>query len=450
MRVKELRDRLRGLSKQMHELNGLAENEDRGFTADEQEKWNKLLSDFDDTESRIERAERIESLDAIADKETRRRLPHFDDDGEIDDTNGEALGESRSKEDRQKAREQMTAAELRATDEYEETYMRWLREGEISKDERRELNRAKSDMGNFSTRAQAIATDAAGGFTVPEGFAGFVTETMQDFSGILGAVGSNRGPTMLRTASGNLIPFPTNDDTGNAGTILAENAAVPEQDTVFGSRNLTAYMYTSRLIRVSLQLIQDEAVNLQAYLGNILGKRLGRAVSPHLAAGSGTGEPTGLVTAALDGGVNISAGGGLTYADLLDLEHALDPAYRRRGAMWAFNDATLRAIKGLVDGNNRPLWLPGDSGSLADQPAGPTINGYGYVVDQGLPNIGVGNRPIAFGDMSEYYIREVLGVTLFTFRERYMDNLQLGFMGYARWDGNLIDTNAVVTDVVVA
>ncbi len=431
--LKELREKLAALATQMREMHATAEKEDRGFTTDEQEKWAKMLADFESLEGRIKAAEQVERMNAP----TAPGIPAY---------NPEADPHT-DPEEREVAR---TAAEARGMDDYEAAYDVFLRgERQLTGEERGLLMQHQAEM---EIRAQGIATDAAGGYTVPEGFAGYITETLQDFSGLYGAAtpAGNSGPTLLRTASGNRIPFPTNDDTGNAGVILTENTQVAEQDLVFGERELGGYMYSSRLIRVSLQLLQDEAVNLQAYLGNILGKRLGRAVSPHLAAGNGTTQPTGLATAALDGGVNISAGAGITFVDLLDLEHALDPAYRRRGAQWTFNDTTLRGIKGLLDGNNRPLWLPGNTGSLADNAAGPTISGYGYIVDQGMQDIGVGNRPICFGDLSEFIIREVLGINLFRFSERYMDFLQIGWMGYARWDSNLIDQNAVVTDIVVA
>lgn len=429
MKLKELRAKLAKVAKDMRDMHAAAEKEDRGFTAEELETWNKLDADYVALEARVQQAERMEKLEAP----TRSGLPTF----ETDPNDPAADPEVR------------TALQGRKTDEYREAYDRFLRNGahELTAEQRAVLQRYQAEM---EIRAQGIATGAAGGFTVPEGFAGFITETMKDFSGLFGAASGSGGPTMLRTTSGATIPFPTNDDTGNTGAILTENNQVTEQDTVFGARNLTAFMYTSKLIRVSLQLLQDEAVNLEQYLGNILGKRLGRALSPHFARGAGTTEPTGLVTAATDAAVDISAAAGVTYNDLVDFEHALDPAYRRRGAKWVFNDNTLKGLKKLVDGNNRPLWLPADVASIERGGAGPTLLGYGYVIDQGLQNVGVGARPIAFGDLSEFYIREVLGVNMFRFSERYMDFLQIGFMAYARYDSNLIDTAAVVTDIVVA
>lgn len=425
--LKDLIEKLAKIGQDMRALYQLTEKEDRGFTAEERDQWDRMLGEYEETEQRIKAAQQAAKLQDVP-----PGAPNLDD----------------SADEQRSAEPPKTAAEGRALEEYRDAYEIYLRDGAAAlKPEQRQM--LTDYQASMEIRAQST-TNTEGGYTIPEGFAGYITEVMQDFSGLLGAAGSAGGPELLRTASGNTIPFPTNDDTGNAGLLLSENAAVTEQDTVFGQRTLGAYMFTSRLIRVSLQLLQDEAVNLERYLGNILGKRLGRAMAPYFATGTGSSQPTGLATAATDGGVNVSTAAGLTDADLVAFEHALDPAYRSRGAAWVFNDNTLRDLKLLVDGNSRPLWLPGDAAALAQGGAGPTLKGYRYIIDQGMDDVGTGNRPVCFGDLSEFIIREILGVNLFKFEERYMDNLQKGFMGYARYDSNLIDVAAVVTDIGVA
>lgn len=424
--MKQLLERLAKVSADMRALYEKTEAEDRGFTAEERDQWDAMLSEHEQLEQRIEAAEKAEAL---------RDLPS----GIPDLAHADAEAEERAVP--------LTPHEARATDEYSDAYDNYLRNGvaNLTQEQRSILSRNRADM---EQRAQSIGTDSEGGFTVPEGFAGYITETMVDFSGLYGAAQGSGGPTLLRTASGNNIPFPTNDDTANAGDIIAENTQVSEVDLVFGQRTLGAYMFSSNLIRVSLQLLQDEAVNLQSYLGAALGKRLGRGLAPYLANGTGTAQPTGLATAATDSNVNLSAAAGWSYQALLDLEHSLDPAYRG-SASWVFNDASLKALKGIVDGNSRPLWLPGDA-SISGGANGPSLMGYRYIVDQSFDSLVTGGNYVAFGDLSEFIIREVLGINLFRFNERYMDFLQIGWMGYARWDSNLIDTSAVITDVALA
>ena len=120
------------------------------------------------------------------------------------------------------------------------------------------------------------------------------------------------------------------------------------------------------------------------------------------------------------------------------LEHSVDPSYRL-GAQWMFHDAVLQELKQLSDGQNRPLWLPGVSVGEPD-----TILRYSYVINQHMPApVGgawsTGDRAIVFGDMSYYWIRDVRGFSIIRLDERYADNLQVGFLAFARADGALID-----------
>ena len=129
---------------------------------------------------------------------------------------------------------------------------------------------------------------------------------------------------------------------------------------------------------------------------------------------------------------------------LLQLEHTVDPAYRKRRAAFIFHDDTLALFKRTRNVNGLPLWMPGLTTGFAPSQAGATIDGFPYVIDQGMPtHTSATNRFIAFGDLKQYIIRQVLGTQLFRFNERFMDNLQVAFMGFGRWDGNLIDTEAV-------
>jgi len=84
----------------------------------------------------------------------------------------------------------------------------------------------------------------------------------------------------------------------------------------------------------------------------------------------------------------------------------VDPAYRRM-AEWMFHDSTLKAIKKLKDSEGRPLWAPGIA---VREPN--TILGYPYVVNNDMPVMAADAKSILFGDFSNYFIRDVLGVQL--------------------------------------
>jgi HK97 family phage major capsid protein len=278
-------------------------------------------------------------------------------------------------------------------------------------------------------RAQATATDAAGGYLVPEDWASSIESAMLAYGGI-----RNRA-TVIRTSSGNPLHMPTDNDTSNAGSILAENTQDSEQDVVFSELILNSYKYTSNIIRVSVELLQDNAFNLETFLQQKFAERLGRATAAHYATGTGTAQPNGLFTAATSGKTT-ATNSAITYAELIDLKHSVDPAYRGNAA-WVMNDSTLAVIKKLLDGNSRPLWNPSvEMGNPG------TFDGDAIVIDQGAPSIATTTTPIAYGDLSKYIIRDSSGISMTRLVERYADFHQVGFLAIMRTDGDLLDAGS--------
>ena len=128
------------------------------------------------------------------------------------------------------------------------------------------------------------------------------------------------------------------------------------------------------------------------------------------------------------------------YNDLVNTLHLVDPAYRSRpSCKWMFADATLKVLRKLVDGNSRPLWQPGLTagfGTVFPE----TILDKPYVINQDMPVMAASAYSILFGDLSCFKVRRVAGgVTLMRLTERYADYLQVGFLGFMRFDSNLID-----------
>ena len=169
--------------------------------------------------------------------------------------------------------------------------------------------------------------------------------------------------------------------------------------------------------------------------GARLGERIGRILNTHLTTGSGSSQPNGLVTGATSG-VTAASGTAVTYGELIDLKHSVDPAYRGN-ATWMFSDATLAALKKLVDGDSRPLWNPGIANGEPDR-----LDGDRYVVNNDVLDMASSAKAIIYGDLSKYVIRDVAGMTLLRLNERYADVGQVGFIAFSRHDGDSLDATA--------
>lgn len=276
-------------------------------------------------------------------------------------------------------------------------------------------------------RALTTGTGTSGGFTVPEGFWDDLQEARLAFGGLL-----NAGITRISTGTGQDLPVPTGDDTGNTGALIAENAQVTEQDTTFGQVTLGALTWTSKMIRVPVQLLQDSAFDIASYLSQILGTRIGRVQAGYWATGTGTAEPEGILTGTTSGRTT-AANNALTYTDFIEVEHSVDPAYRSAGE-YVLSDDALKHARLIVDANGLPLWAPG----MAVNDVSPTINGYRYTVDVNFPAVATTTTPVLFGDVSAYWVRDVLGVQMVRLDERFADFLQVAFLAYMRSDGRKV------------
>lgn len=276
--------------------------------------------------------------------------------------------------------------------------------------------------------AQGTGNDAAGGYTVPEGFYGQIISAELAFGGMLDPGVCD----VFTTATGNPLPIPTDNDTANEGAILGENTAAGEQDVTFGAVTLNAHTYSSKIIRVANQLLQDTAFDLNVFLAGKLGMRVARIMHRHFTTGDGASKPTGVVTASTAAFTSASATV-ISPDETIDLAHSVDPAYRN-GARYMLNDTTLRDLKKKKDGQGRYLWTSGLAFKEPD-----ALNGFPYTINQHMADVATGAKAMLFGQFKKYMIRNVAGIMVMRLVERYADYNQTGFVMFQRADGNLVD-----------
>ncbi|MEU2062899.1 phage major capsid protein [Streptomyces sp. NPDC013455] len=377
------------------------------MSAEDRAAWDAALADVERLSADIEREERHARLASV-------------DYSQVIETSREADEERHGGPDRAEA--------------YTNAWRTWMREGatELTSEERTALRTGWVD--GKELRAAGVATGAAGGYLVPAPFRAKLVEAQKFFSSMRDVA------EVITTETGATLPWPTNDDTANVGAILSENTQVTEQDVTLGQADVGAFMYTSKLVRVSLQLLNDAAFDVESWLAGKLGQRIGRAQNAHFTTGTGTAQPEGVQTNAVIGKTGATGQTtSVTYDDLIDLIHSVDPAYRNSGrAQWMLNDATLATARKLKDGQNRPLWEPSVQVGVPDG-----LLGYKYTVNQDMPVMAANAKSILFGDFyAGYLIRDVQDVQLLRLSERYADYLQVGFLAFARTDGTPQDTAA--------
>lgn len=411
-KLNQLRELRNKAVKAMRDLHEAAEKDNRGFTADELQNYNNARSQIEEIEARMKRETELSEAEA---------------------RDAERVEGTREDRDVQAAMGGRKAAD----DAHSKAFRSYLINGQAGlSPEERSILAEKRDLS---------LTGASGGFTVPQGFLATLIEAQRAIGGFLQPGAS----TILETDSGNPMPVPLEDDTANAATIVAEGTALTTStDATFANLTLGAFTYRS-LVRVSLELLQDSAFDLEAYVARKLGIRLSRGFNGHASTGTGTGQPQGLFNATVGAGIGFTAPTGQAtswnYTSLVNIEHSVDPDYRAR-ARWMFNDAVLQSLKNQLDTTNRPIWMPdyAVAGAAAGQAPFPgRILGYEYIINQDAPVPAANARSIAFGDLSAYMVRRVRNMMLIRADQRFIDQGQIGFYVFARMDGRYANPAAV-------
>jgi HK97 family phage major capsid protein len=279
-------------------------------------------------------------------------------------------------------------------------------------------------------RAQSTATGAAGGFTVPLSFVDRVEESLKHFSAMRGVA------TVVPTVSGSDMGWPTVDDTSQVGELLVENAVVTEQDVAFGQIVFKSYKYSSKLVRVSVELLTDAAPNIEGLLASLFARRIGRLQNLHFTTGTGSGQPSGVLSSASLGKTGLA--GQITTVicdDLVDLLHSVDPLYRTGpNVAWMIHDSTLQFARKVKDTAGKPVLEP-MVGTLKN-----VMLGYPVIINPDMPVMAASAKSILFGDFSRYTIRDSLDLAVLRLSERYAESGQVGFLAFMRSDGRLLDS----------
>lgn len=373
------------------------------MSAEDDASWARALADVDTLATQIENISRSEDFES--------RFAELD--------------EAEAQRARELAQGGPTSEEAAREAEFRSAFDAYIRHGREGLD---------TEQRQLMARAQTTTVGSSGGYTVPTGFWQKVTETMVSYARVM------EDAEVITTSAGNQMTWPTVDDSGNSGELLAENASATSQDVTFGQATLDSYIFSSKLILAPISFMQDSATDPDAYLTRRLAERLGRAINSYYTVGTGTSQPQGFVTGATTGKTTSSATA-IAFTELIDLIHSVDVAYRDGGSCkFYMHDLILAYVRKLLDGNNRPLWQPSVIPGTPD-----TLLGYPVQVNNFMAStVATTNKTAAFGDMrSAFVIRNVAGGQLMRLDERYAEAFQVGFLGFLRTDSVVQDASAV-------
>ena len=355
------------------------------LSAEDNATYEKMEQEIADLGREIQRRERQDALDAELNKPVNQPI-----------TNNPANAEK--------------PKSGRASDEYKEDFGRHLR--------------GKKPLHNVLSES----VDADGGYLVPEEFENQIVRGI-DETNIIRSIAK-----VITTAHDRKIPVAVGH---SVATWTEENAAFTESNPSFGQKQIDAFKLTD-LIRVSTELLQDSAFNVEDYIIREFSYAFGVAEEQAFCVGTGTNQPTGIFTEnGGEVGFTTSSATVITIDDVISLIYSLKAPYRKN-AVFLMNDATVGLIRKLKDGNGAYLWQPSVQAGQPDK-----ILGFDVYTTPFAPAIAGGALLIAFGDFQNYWIGDRGGKTVQRLNELYATNGQVGYVATERVDGKVILPEAI-------
>lgn len=306
---------------------------------------------------------------------------------------------------------------------YNRAFHDWVKNGN---------SRLKPESKEILTRAnQFYTTDAYGGYTIPELMGPEIVAAKAYIGGML-TPGLCR---TIQTSGGEAMTVPVVDDTSTVGYLLTEktDATSSASDMTFTIATLNAYKYTSGMVKVSRELLNDSAFNFADWLRDMLLERYYRGLNYAFTLGSGSSQPQGVRGAAYKGEDALSRS--ITRTNISNLMYSINRAYFFNGT-FMFNSTTLKAIRALVQSstyNESPLW---QESMRSGEPG--TLEGKPWIVNENMDDIKPIGRPVLFGDFKHFWIREAGPLRLVRLDERYAETDEVAFAVLGRVDSELV------------
>lgn len=366
------------------------------LSAEDDAIYNKMVDDMDRMGKEIARLEKLEALDVEMSRATSKPLTSAPVAAPTED-------------------EAPASKTGRGTKDYAKNFWRVMRSKSVPHE---------------VMNALQVGTETEGGYLVPDEYERTLVQALEE-QNIFRQLAH-----VIHTSSGDRkIPVVASKGTAQW---IDEEAQYPESDDSFGQVSIGAYKLAT-MIKISEELLNDSVFDMPSYIATEFARRIGAAEEEAFFTGNGTGRPLGILaeTGGAQVGVTGAKADAVTFDEVMDLFYSLRSPYRRN-AVFIMNDATVKALRKLKNGNGDYIWQPSVTAGTPDTILNRPVYTSGF-----MPTLATGNKTILFGDLGYYWVADREGRSFKRLNELYAPTGQVGFLASQRVDGKLILPEAV-------
>lgn len=366
------------------------------LSAEDDAIYNKMVDDMDRMGKEIARLEKLEALDVEMSRATSKPLTSAPVAAPTED-------------------EAPVSKTGRGTKDYAKNFWRVMRSKSVPHE---------------VMNALQVGTETEGGYLVPDEYEHTLVQALEE-QNIFRQLAH-----VIHTSSGDRkIPVVASKGTAQW---IDEEAQYPESDDSFGQVSIGAYKLAT-MIKISEELLNDSVFDMPSYIATEFARRIGAAEEEAFFTGNGAGRPLGILaeTGGAQVGVTGAKADAVTFDEVMDLFYSLRSPYRRN-AVFIMNDATVKALRKLKNGNGDYIWQPSVTAATPDTILNRPVYTSGF-----MPTLATGNKTILFGNLGYYWVADREGRSFKRLNELYAPTGQVGFLASQRVDGKLILPEAV-------
>lgn len=258
------------------------------------------------------------------------------------------------------------------------------------------LRRGRESLSPDEVRSMIVGDDTKGGYLAPSQFVAEVLKGIVEFSPVRQAArvgATSAGEVILPKRTGR----PTASWVGETEERSGTEAAYGQLEIPINE--------SACYVDVSLRLLEDSAVNIDAEVASDLAEEFGRLEGEAFVVGDGVKKPVGLMNAedlaytpSGHASAFVAPTSSVSPVDcLLTLMYALPTAYRNQAA-WMMNSNTIGMVRKFKTAEGAYIWQPPVQ---AGQPS--TLLGRPVIEANDMDNVGANAFPIVFGDFNRAY-----------------------------------------------
>lgn len=271
--------------------------------------------------------------------------------------------------------------------------------------------------------------DPQGGYLVPDEYDKRLIDILTE-ENVMRTLGTN-----ITTSGEHKINIAA---TKPAAAWIEEGGTLTFDDATFDQIILDAHKLHVA-IKVTEELLYDNAFNLENYILTQFGKALSNAEEDAFINGTGIGQPLGILaeTGGAQVGVTSASSTKVTTDEIINLVYSLKRPYRKN-AVFLANDVCVAELRKLKDNNGQYLWQPSLQAGEPDR-----VLGYKVYTSPYFPVPTAGGTAVAFGDFSYYNIGDRGTRSFAELKELFAGNGMIGFVAKERVDGKLVLPEAI-------